>query len=877
VGLVTSSDGDTSTDDVATAFVGARDTRNDVEARRMRADVEQRLFSGPRDPVRIDRYSILERVGKGGLGAVYAAYDPKLDRRVALKLLQPSADGSTCTEDDERLLREAQALAKLSHPNVIAVHDAGRFEGQVFITMELVEGIDLREWSRVDRTWREVRDTFLAAGRGLSAAHAAGLVHRDFKPSNVLVGKDGRVRVLDFGLAKLTDQAVDPPTPGGDGNVFRSDAELTAAGTIMGTPAFMAPEQHDGADVGPAADQYAFCAALFEALHGHRPFKGKDLDELMARKRGGQIEPGRRRVPAWIDRVIARGLQPRPEDRFPSMEALLRDLDRDPARTALRWAGAASVVAALAAVFFLGRTAKDDCGAIDDRVAKLWSDEARAEIATAFTSTGVSFAGATWDTIRPALDDHLQRWAARRTEVCKAEDEQGTQTPEAICLERCFVAVSELLGVFARADEDIVENAVLAVQALPAVESCARVPGGSANQAVAPSEVARDVDVLIARGRALRRAGKYEEAKSVLEQALARARSDGAGYGEAEVLSVLGSVTDSLGKASEAEPLLWEAVGLAEAEGDDRVAAEAMAELVFVIGFGGGRHDEALRLAALAHAKIERSGNDAVLLGDLENNRGVVLNDAGRYDEAEQAHRIALELRSSRFGADSLGAASSYNNLGNVAFARGDNESALASFEKAIAIYRGALGEGHPNVISPQGNRAAVLMRTGRAAEAEQETRAIIEILKKDNDGEHPLMVIALANLGSAIKAQDRNEEALQVFQDARELSRRVMGEKHPITTEVLTGIGGVLAALGRSDEATALYQQAIDEWKESIGPDHPNLAHAYIGLGELQREAGDEAAARKSFEEASRIRSAALGADHDLTKEARAKLEGAK
>ncbi len=240
----------------------------------------------PRDPsaealergAAVGRYVILDRIGAGGMGVVYAAYDPELDRRVALKLLRTdrfAAPGHL------RLLREAKALARLTHPNVVAVHDAGTFGDQVFVAMELVEGETLRQWLEAGaRSWREVLDRLLAAGRGLAAAHAAGLVHRDFKPENVLLGRDGRVRVVDFGLAKaLADAAEEPAAPDSGGELA---SPLTEWGAVLGTPAYMAPEQIRGIAADARSDQFSFCVALYEALYGERPF-GKGPRETPSR------------------------------------------------------------------------------------------------------------------------------------------------------------------------------------------------------------------------------------------------------------------------------------------------------------------------------------------------------------------------------------------------------------------------------------------------------------------------------------------------------------------------------------------------------------------------------------------------------------------
>ncbi|KAB2899208.1 MAG: serine/threonine protein kinase, partial [Kofleriaceae bacterium] len=259
----------------------------------------------------IDRYVVLRRVGAGGMGVVYAAYDPQLDRKVALKLLRTGI-GLGEGEAKARLVREAQAIAQLSHPNVVAVYDVGNTrEGDVYVAMEFVEGDTLTQWlHRWERPWRDTLDVFREAGRGLSAAHSSGLLHRDFKPDNVLVGSDGRVRVTDFGLARSlvtghTDDSVRFALSA-TGNPLR--VTLTATGAVMGTPRYMAPEQLRGEDVSAAADQFSFCVALYEALYGVHPIAGDTAVKMVEENARAQPPPLDASAPAWLWPVLARGL-----------------------------------------------------------------------------------------------------------------------------------------------------------------------------------------------------------------------------------------------------------------------------------------------------------------------------------------------------------------------------------------------------------------------------------------------------------------------------------------------------------------------------------------------------------------------------------------
>jgi len=296
----------------------------------------------------VGRYVVLGRLGAGGMGVVLSAYDPQLDRKVALKLLR-AGSGLHAGEARARLVREAQAIAQLSHPNVVAVYDVGTTaSGEVYVAMELVEGETLTQWVRAwERPWRDVLDVFLQAGRGLAAAHGVGLLHRDFKPDNVLVGGDGRVRVTDFGLARsLITSPSEPQKPLPPG-LAALRISLTATGAVLGTPRYMAPEQVDGRDADARADQFSFCVALYEALYGRHPLPGGTAVEMVQdRVRALGAPDGK--VPAPIGKALARGLEREPARRYPSMSALLGELAPPAARAPGRWLAVGAGVAVVA-------------------------------------------------------------------------------------------------------------------------------------------------------------------------------------------------------------------------------------------------------------------------------------------------------------------------------------------------------------------------------------------------------------------------------------------------------------------------------------------------------------------------------------------------
>ena len=304
---------------------------------------------------RVGRYLVLTTLGTGGMGVVFAAYDPQLDRKVALKLLRAGLTYNT-KDARTRLRREAQAIAQLSHPNIINVYDVGETDdGDLYIAMEFVEGDTLTTWlKKYPRSWREIVDVFLQAARGVIAAHSVGLLHRDFKPDNVLVGSDGRVRVMDFGLARSVmapDESLKSPTELGASN-SSLNVDLTATGTVLGTPRYMAPEQLTGPDIDARADQFSFCVALYEALYGMHPLPGATSVSMLEKGEEAIAPPEGTKIPTTIGRAVRRGLDRDRAKRFPTMGALIAELVPLPTRSPTRYA-----VLALFGVVLLGGAA----------------------------------------------------------------------------------------------------------------------------------------------------------------------------------------------------------------------------------------------------------------------------------------------------------------------------------------------------------------------------------------------------------------------------------------------------------------------------------------------------------------------------------------
>jgi formylglycine-generating enzyme required for sulfatase activity len=403
----------------------------------------------------LGRYVIVERVGTGAMGVVYGAYDPQLDRKIALKLIKPGPGVKDTAR--ARLLREAKAIARLQHPNVVAVHDVGVIDEQVFLAMEFVAGGTIKSWVAAQpRSWREILDVFIAAGRGLAAAHAAGLVHRDFKPDNVLLDKEQRPRVVDFGIARQAGAADDEIAgetgePQVDGTATLRDssgkhalATLTKTGTWVGTPAYMAPEQFLGERGDEKSDQFSFCVALYEALYGERPFAGDDMLSISVNVTTEQLRPmpRDRGVPTWLRRVILRGLRVDPAARWESMAALIAALSSDPVAKLRNRLVAGGVAVALAAVVVVAwQVASRRRAETEREIARYVADadrltgDARAKVATARDLRGRAFADfdamdkeggeALWRQTRALLSaiDGSYDQAARKLEAAFTLDE----------------------------------------------------------------------------------------------------------------------------------------------------------------------------------------------------------------------------------------------------------------------------------------------------------------------------------------------------------------------------------------------------------------------------------------------------------------------
>ena len=561
---------------------------------------------GPAAPVgaTLGRYRLERELGAGAMGVVHAAFDPDLERRIALKVLR----GATATaQARDRLLREARAMARLSHPNVVTVHEVGTAGGRDYVAMELIVGESLAEWLRAShRSPAAILDAFRDAGRGLAAAHAAGIVHRDFKPHNVLRGRDGRIVVTDFGLAREAHGALPPALdvtlPIGELTTASASSPLvglTMTGALLGTPAYMAPEQWSGGAVTPATDQFAFCVALWEALAGQRPYPGPTLDDLRAQVGRGPAALDASRIPRRVRGLLRRGLDPDPARRWPGMDALLTRLVRVQRRpgVALALAGGALAVAA---VVMVGARRDDAPIALCDPPARdlaaVWSPAIRADLAARLS-----------DAHAAVLDTAVWSWRAARGATCAAPS--LVRRDQLACLDGVLArldAVRQALVQVPDAPAEEIQAQLIdpAICRKPAAEDVPRLRLGASPGAPPPAVIA--AYALYARSQT-----EHKPADAEIDQLIAAPTTDPCG----RVVATLAFHYASH-DVPRARSLVADAIAAADQCGDERLKAELLIRdnrYQWERPMIGPRGDKAIRRAQIAVARVDQPDLAAAL------------------------------------------------------------------------------------------------------------------------------------------------------------------------------------------------------------------------------------------------------------------------
>lgn len=774
----------------------------------------------------VDRYVVLYELGSGGMGVVYAAYDPQLDRKVALKLLHAHSRSDRART---RLLREAKAIASITHPNVVTVHDVGTYEGRVFVAMEYVEGLTLRRWLQEQRRpWQETLAVLRLAGEGLAAAHAGDLIHRDFKPDNVLVDEHGRAVVLDFGLARRASSQDDLPPVSDDGSVSARgmssevDLDLTRTGAKLGTPAYMAPEQHLSSPTDARTDQFSFCVVTWEALYGSRPFAGATTREARYSVLKGELqEPHDTDVPVAMRRALTRGLSLDPDDRYTDMPSLLAALDRVEGRKLPRWgllAGVAATAsaAALGGWYAQGGREGEQCSV--ERWDGVWDDGVRDRVEVAFAGSGAKFSSAAWGTVEVSLDRYASAWTNAHRDACEAthvHHEQSLATLELrmACLRSHQQAAAALVHEFADADASVVENAVEAVNALPRIAECgdlARLRDGALGGRGQPSNAGDTVPLreALVDARAKESSARYAQAQAIVLGVLGDAQAVGADDVVAEARMRMGSILQRRGEFAQAERSYLEAIWAAQRAGHRFLEAEAWVRLVWVTGVERFDPKRGQLWAEFARAALSRAGGGAVLEAQLRHNLGGVLYRQGLHEEALGEYRAALSQQIELLGEDDPRVATTLNHIGNALMELRRYEESEASCRRSLEIRQRLFGEQHPTVAASLNNLGELARKQGRHMEALEHAVASLDIVGRSGGREED---IASMIAGWSLLELERPGEALPRFERALVMRTESDGPFAPRVVDAEFALARARIALGDRDVALAQLDRVIE------------------------------------------------------------------
>ncbi len=871
--------------------------REGVDTRRIAAELRARMFGIASDPVRIGRFVVLDRLGAGAMGVVFSAFDPDLDRKVAIKLVQGDASPAA----RERLTREAQAIARISHPNVVVVYDVGEYEQQVYVAMELVLGETLRAWLTRPRSWHEVTAKFVLAARGLAAAHDGGVIHRDFKPDNVLLGGRGEVKVVDFGLAiaaPATDPALDSTDPA-DG----ASARIMPT-TPSGTPAYMSPEQYASAMLDARSDQFGFCVALFEALWGERPFQGETLSQLRTAIMTGTIgtPAAAQGVPRWLELVVRRGLATDPDARWPSMHAVAEALARDPARARRRaLVGAAALAVAGGAGAWLGGAAPepmDPCRDADAHLATLWPAARADALQQQWRADPRPFATSVADVAGPQLQRWADAWSTMARDNCEATHVRHEQSPQLLdmrtqCLHDRAAQFDALVSLFER-DGETLPRVPLAILDLPSVAPCGDAEAvqqrfGPARDPEAVAALRRDLAALRSRliarpdddARAqlptlLDRAGALAFPPVLLEALLLQAQYASALEVRAAAYDraywIAESLHDDAGQ-------LDAALGLAHVEGALRehveqgrqwlrharaAAVRSRAPLRRLARIDGTAGTIAMRAGALAEGIVEHGTAlalveadpqaDPLLISAALVNLAASYNDASAPSQAAPLLERALAIETRVYGSTHPELAAILIDLGNVAHALGDKATCRARFEQAVAVLQSA----QPDAIElgmALANLAVVTAEQGDETAAVSQLREALALFERTLGPEHLYVASTLGNLAGHLPP----EEALPMLQRAI----AIYDDHHrdsPRIGYALNQLANLYNEQGRSDLALAPARRALAVREAGLGPRHRDVAWSAHVLGDTLLALGQLDEAIALLERAEAIRAGLEG-----------------
>lgn len=802
--------------------------------------------SEPAVPKGIGRYEITATLGQGNYGVVYEALDTQLQRKVALKVL-PGRDAAA--EGD--LLREARAIAKLTHPNVVTVHEVGTTEdGRLFVTMELVEGETLKEWvARGGRTVKEVTNVYLQGARGLAAIHRAGLVHGDFKPANVLVGRDGRVRVADFGLARLHD-------PGAGVSNARMEGAAPRPEMGAGTPAYMAPEQHRGEPADARSDQFAFCVALFQGVYGWHPFPALNYADLVERVLNGRVRvPTRnagvgswreRRVPGWLGSALRRGLEVDPEQRWPTMDDLVAELARDRTRIWRRSAAAAGMGAFLVAGYLGGEQTRlavpAFCESAHAGAPRVWPGETKEQVKGALLGTGVSYAPETWTRVDTQLTQYLEIWDQARTQTCDEPKEEGEARIvfdyRARCLDRRLSEAEAVVEVLTKADEAMVEHAVEAVSRLRQPGGCLKRGGADSEVPVPRPEIIEAVEEVrdgVSRAEALRTAGRFEAGLDEIRVLMEGVRTLEYPAVDAEVRLEYGKLLAAAGKYAEAARECRATTYLATGAQHYGVAADAAAAVV-QMQVELGQYDAVKAWEPEAESAVARVGTESLANAHYRHNLATVRNRTGDFTAARSYYLEALAIKKRLLPPGDPDLGRTLNNLGIAYEEHGYLEGAEDFHRQTLDLFMKALGPGHPFTGNSHFNLSEVALRRGALKDAAFHVDQAHTVWKAAVGAEHPYIGHAVLVQADVRLEQKRFSEAITSSRRAIEILEKTYGAEHAVVARGLRIQGRALLDSGKTEEGIGLLERAVDAFKSGGGGQG---ARAHLDLARALRKDG--------------------------------------
>jgi serine/threonine protein kinase/tetratricopeptide (TPR) repeat protein len=866
----------------------------------------------------LGRYVVLERLGVGGMGEVFAAYDPQLDRKIAVKLLLPTSAGSHAS----RLLREAQAMAKLRHPNVVTVHDVGTHDERVFVAMEFVEGGTLADWMLEGRdgrgtphAWRLVLERFDAAGRGLAAAHAAKLVHRDFKPANVLVSAEGQVRVADFGLVRRSldehDDAHDEPasrevsgaallavhagpTPALDDDatlapdtraptssgatpsllgVDSLSLRMTQTGATLGTPAYMAPEQYAGREVDARADQFSFCVAVWEALYGQRPFGGDSLHTLMFAIEQGRVRepPHEREVPTAIRKALVRGLARDPAARWPDMTALLAALRCDPVQVRRRRLGVA-----LGLVLVVGGPAlatllepepppsaappPPPCTGAAAALGDALSPARRDALARHFEGLEHAWASELAERLLPRLDAWALSWQHEWTDACEDTRVRGEQSEalldrRMLCLDRRRRRFVELVDSLTVADVALAKTADVALDDLGALAACADIDA-LLRVTPLPNDPAK-VDAILRIEHAVDSAhlsyhvSEFPEALALLEPR----RSELAALDYPPLTAAFRHIDGRLKMETDdvlgGERELEQAFVTALAAGDDALAIEVARSLATALN-ELDRSADALRWLDIAAALAQRNPDDDTL-ANLALTRSQSLGHLGEREAAEAAAREAYE-RYVRSGKRPASVGDALYLLGLADYRAGRSQQAIRHVEQAREVWAASIGPRHPRNVSALSLLGAASRGLGNYDDARRYFEEVLTIKIDLLGPEHREVASARMNLAVVLGDLGKLDESAAELERVIAMRRALPETTQPELARALINRAETLRLAGRVDEAALALDEGEPLLRGELDADHPDLVTVGLIRAQLELERDNLRVAERSAHDALRI-----------------------